>query len=247
MGNRIIKDTIRTSKTVNFMTDFQFRVWVYLITYVDDYGRGSADPELIKGLVFPRRKRLTESDIEKALSELAGMGCISLYDVDGESYFYFPSWGKHQRIQTKKSKFPAPENGISRNSTVGHGEPPPEFNPNPIQSESESEGESRARGTRFIPPTLEEVAAYVRERGSKVDPQGFIDFYAANGWMIGKTPMKDWKAACRNAEKWERWDKPAQGGGHPQDFQPDTGRIQKNNDWLDGFLAEQEGKGGGEP
>lgn len=46
---------------------------------------------------------------------------------------------------------------------------------------------------------------------------------------------------------WERWDKPAQGGGHPQDFQPDTGRIQKNNDWLDGFLAEQEGKGGGEP
>ena len=23
--------------------------------------------------------------------------------------------------------------------------------------------------------------------------------------MVGKTPMKDWKAACRNAEKWERW------------------------------------------
>ena len=129
MGNRIIKDTIRTSKTVNSMTDFQFRVWVYLITYVDDYGRGSADPELIKGLVFPRRKRLTESDIEKSLSELAGMGCISLYDVDGESYFYFPNWGKHQRIQTKKSKFPAPEDGIPRYSTVGHGESPPESNP----------------------------------------------------------------------------------------------------------------------
>lgn len=247
MGNRIIKDTIRTSKTVNSMTDFQFRVWVHLITYVDDYGRGSADPELIKGLVFPRRKRLAESDIKKALSELVGMGCISLYDVDGESYFYFPNWGKHQRIQAKKSKFPAPENGISQNFTVGHGEPPPESNPNPIQSESESEDESRARGTRFIPPTLEEVATYVRERGSSVDPQGFIDFYASKGWLVGKTPMKDWKAACRNAEKWECWTKPAQGGGHPQDFQPDTGRIQKNNDWLDRFLAEQEGKGGWEP
>lgn len=58
---------------------------------------------------------------------------------------------------------------------------------------------------RFIPPTLEEVADYVRERGSAVDPQGFIDFYAAKGWMVGKSPMKDWKAACRNAEHWERW------------------------------------------
>jgi len=49
------------------------------------------------------------------------------------------------------------------------------------------------------------VAEYVRQRGSKVDPQGFIDFYASKGWMVGKNPMKDWKAACRNAEHWERW------------------------------------------
>lgn len=58
---------------------------------------------------------------------------------------------------------------------------------------------------RFVPPSVEDVAAYVRERGSNVDPQGFIDFYASKGWMVGKTPMKDWKAACRNAEHWERW------------------------------------------
>ena len=60
---------------------------------------------------------------------------------------------------------------------------------------------------RFVPPTLEEVTAYVQERGSRVDPQGFIDFYAAKGWMVGKNKMKDWKAACRNAEHWDRWDR----------------------------------------
>lgn len=60
---------------------------------------------------------------------------------------------------------------------------------------------------RFVPPTLEEVTAYVAERQSKVIPQVFIDFYEAKGWMVGKTKMKDWKAACRNAERWERWDK----------------------------------------
>ena len=75
--------------------------------------------------------------------------------------------------------------------------------------------------TRFVPPTLEEVAAYVKERGSRVDPQGFIDFYASKGWKVGKTPMKDWKAACRNAEHWERWDK----AGQPAPHQSGSGNI----------------------
>ena len=66
---------------------------------------------------------------------------------------------------------------------------------------------SRPEKKRFIPPTVEQVTEYVKQRGSKVDPQGFIDFYASKGWMIGKTPMKDWRAACRNAEHWERWEK----------------------------------------
>ena len=102
MPNRIIKESIRTSKTVNAMSDFQFRLWAYLITYVDDYGRGSADPELLKGFVFPRRKGVTESTIEKTLAELATIGSIHLYEVDGESYLCFPNWGDHQRIQQKK-------------------------------------------------------------------------------------------------------------------------------------------------
>lgn len=134
MPNRIIKDSIRTSKSVNNMTDFQFRLWVYLITYVDDYGRGSADPQLLKGFVFPRRTGVTESTIEKALADLANRGSILLYDVDGESYFCFPNWGDHQRIQTKRSKFPAPSDGIIKNSTVSHGESPPESNPIRIQN-----------------------------------------------------------------------------------------------------------------
>lgn len=63
------------------------------------------------------------------------------------------------------------------------------------------------RETRFTPPTFDEVAEYVKERKSKVDPQEFIDFYAAKGWKIGRCQMKDWKAACRNAEKWDRWER----------------------------------------
>ena len=54
---------------------------------------------------------------------------------------------------------------------------------------------------RFIKPTLEEVTAYCNERNNNIDPQHFIDHYEANGWMVGKTKMKDWKAAVRY---WER-------------------------------------------
>jgi len=53
----------------------------------------------------------------------------------------------------------------------------------------------------FIPPTLEEVTSYCKERKNSVDPQRFIDFYESKGWMIGKNKMKDWKAAVRT---WER-------------------------------------------
>ena len=58
-----------------------------------------------------------------------------------------------------------------------------------------------AREARFTPPSIEEVAAYCQERGNGVDAARFVDFYSSKGWMVGKTKMKDWKAAVRN---WER-------------------------------------------
>jgi len=54
---------------------------------------------------------------------------------------------------------------------------------------------------KFIKPTLEEVSAYCQERSNGIDPQAFIDFYQAKGWLIGKEPMRDWRAAVRT---WER-------------------------------------------
>ena len=57
------------------------------------------------------------------------------------------------------------------------------------------------RETRFSPPSLSEVQAYISERGSAVDAQQFVDFYASKGWMVGKNRMKDWKAAVRTWEK----------------------------------------------
>lgn len=62
-------------------------------------------------------------------------------------------------------------------------------------------GVSDTRAKRFTPPTLDDVSAYIRERGSNVNAQRFLDFYTAKGWMVGKNRMKDWKAAVRTWEK----------------------------------------------
>lgn len=206
MPNRILKDSIRTSKKVNDLSDFNYRIWSYLITYVDDYGRGSADPELLKGLVFPRRKGLTEAQISKALDDLANTGMIKLYEVDGESYLYFPNWDMHQQIRAKKSKFPAPANEnihvISDDINGNHMISCDSIcSRNPIQSESESNPSinrtDRARESeawRVLIPTREEVRAYAAEIQSKADPDQFFDYFSAGDWHDRNgDPVRNWR------------------------------------------------------
>lgn len=84
-------------------------------------------------------------------------------------------------------------------------EKPTETQQNPAKpTETQSRADKPPRAPRFTPPTVEEVAAYCQERGNKVDPQRFTDFYAGKGWMVGKNKMRDWKACVRT---WERDDK----------------------------------------
>ncbi len=84
---------------------------------------------------------------------------------------------------------------------------------NKRSGEGEGEGEKKKEKEKrskcvFTPPTLEEVQAYCKERGNRIDPQYFLDYYTSTGWMRGKVKLKDWKAAVRT---WERQDAKWQG------------------------------------
>lgn len=64
--------------------------------------------------------------------------------------------------------------------------------PNPLKG---------AAGKRFTKPSVSEIRDYCDERHNGIDAQEFFDFYEAKGWMIGRSPMKDWRACVRTWEK----------------------------------------------
>ncbi|HCT63886.1 MAG TPA: hypothetical protein DIC60_01175 [Lachnospiraceae bacterium] len=68
-------------------------------------------------------------------------------------------------------------------------------------NKSKEIGAETSKSKKFKPPTVEEVQAYCTERKNNISAEKFVDHYMSNGWMVGKTPMKDWKAAVR---KWEK-------------------------------------------
>ena len=76
-----------------------------------------------------------------------------------------------------------------------------------------ADAQTPKKSTKFIPPTVEEVAAYCKERNNRVDAGRFVDFYTTKGWMVGKNKMKDWKSAVRT---WERGNSSYQKPAAPQ-------------------------------
>ena len=80
-------------------------------------------------------------------------------------------------------------------------------------------------------PTLEEVQAYVTEKGYSVDAESFIAFYESNGWKVGKNPMKSWRAALVTWQK-----RNANASTAPQ-FNPQTPNF--NGQGFTKTLAEQ--------
>lgn len=46
-------------------------------------------------------------------------------------------------------------------------------------------------------PSPEEVIEYALSLNFKLDGQQFCDYYESKGWVVGRSPMKSWKASVR--------------------------------------------------
>ena len=54
---------------------------------------------------------------------------------------------------------------------------------------------------RFVKPTIQQIDQYCNEKGYSIDAESFWNFYESKGWVVGKSPMKNWKAACTTWNK----------------------------------------------
>lgn len=206
MPNRIIKESICVSDNLDKLTWFEECLFYRLIVNCDDYGRFDGRTAVIKNRLFPLKDNVTVASVEKALKALVNAELVAMYTYDGKPYLHLLTWGHHQTVRNKKSKYPAPEDGviaidcnlkeIESNCMQMNANVPV------IQSESESVSESnpntKGKRTRFVAPTIAECENFfVSSGGSYVQATRFHNYYEANGWRVGKNPMKDWKAAAR--------------------------------------------------
>lgn len=216
MPNRILKESICTSDSIDRLSWFEEVVFYRLIVNCDDYGRFDGRVALIKNKLFPLKESVTLTAVENAINKLATVGLVTLYEYEGRQYLQLPTWNEHQSIRAKRSKFPSPDGCMKSSEIICK-----QMNANVpvIQSESESnpnpkEGAKAPNArARFSPPSVSDVEAYCRERRNDVDPQRFVDFYASKGWKVGSQPMKDWKAAVRT---WEQRGKDERSASKPK-------------------------------
>lgn len=69
-------------------------------------------------------------------------------------------------------------------------------------AETKPKPAARRRTPPMQRPTVWEVENFCRTQGlTLVDAQRFVDYYEANGWKVGRNPMRSWQAAARN---WQR-------------------------------------------
>lgn len=122
-----------------------------------------------------------------------------------------------QRWSRKQDK---PENPESR-KTASH---PPEKEELSLFTQPEEQ----KKRTYFKPPTVEEVAAYVKEKGYSVDAEQFVAFYESKGWMIGKNKMQKWRAAVAT---WQRQRSGYSGGRETTTAQQSLINKNCNDEW----------------
>lgn len=98
---------------------------------------------------------------------------------------------------------------------------------------------ARAR-TRFTPPTVDDVQRYAQEKGyTAFNAEAFVTYYESKGWVVGRSPMKDWRAAVRGwvSRDNERSIPEVKGRGNPatQGFQE---RGYTDTDYGDDFFID---------
>ena len=184
MPNRIIKESVCASDSIDRLSWFEEVLFYRLIVNCDDFGRFDGRPAIIKNRLFPLKENLTIKAVSEAINTLASAELVTLYEFEGKPYLYLPTWNEHQTIRAKKSKYPAPDERLKtseiickqmqadapviQSNTNTESNPNPKTNPNACARVRERADEKDAKFEAFW-------SAFPRKNGGDIR-EAFLEF-----------------------------------------------------------------------
>ncbi|MGD9599959.1 MAG: hypothetical protein AB7V24_16170 [Steroidobacteraceae bacterium] len=112
MPTRYLKPGIRDSELIDQLSPMAETLFYRLIVTVDDFGRADARPAMVKAACYPIKAGITAEQCDTLLAELATVGLVDVYTVEGKPYLQLGKWDNAPRA--KASKFPACEDGCAQ-------------------------------------------------------------------------------------------------------------------------------------
>jgi hypothetical protein len=106
---RSIKPETWTSETLAEVSIPAMVTFLAMTNMADDWGRHRDNAAIIFGMIWPLRAEHGAVQVEDDLTQLENAGAICRYTgCDGKRYFHYPTWFKHQKIDTpSQSRLPA--------------------------------------------------------------------------------------------------------------------------------------------
>ena len=204
-------------------------IWVMLLTLAGRCNSGGMI-FLTENIPYTPKMLADELDFEEstvtlALQALERLGMVS---TTTSGFINLPGWEDHQNIEgldkireqtrkrvadyrtRKKQALLSDDSNVTVADCNAADKDIDKDIDNDIDKEKEDiflPAEAPTKTKRFSPPSVEDVAAYCQERKNDIDADAFVDYYSARNWTMGKTKMKDWKAAVRT------WERNRKGGG----------------------------------
>ena len=108
MPNRIVREGILTSERVNALSPNAEVFYRRLMSVVDDFGRFSANPTLLRAACYPLQLEVVkEVSIKKHLAECVDAGLIVLFTVAAKTFLELQDF--RQQVRARESKYPSPD------------------------------------------------------------------------------------------------------------------------------------------
>lgn len=147
---RMLSSSLGGSRKFSRLTNNDHRlIYCLLLPHADAYGRVEADADYVKGTVLSRVPVDPET-VDAALEEMAEVGLINLYEVDGFWYAEFVDFNEHNRTYPEReaqTSIPGPDGNVPQRPPRNDQDTPSQTQTTPKATRKRDSGATKSRPT----------------------------------------------------------------------------------------------------